>query len=188
MQSIQFKHAFPFSSTSQFQSSCRSRADIALLWTLRLNFRECGPKKTKVRTRSGKSGPCPDFFTRAVSLIWAVESEIGGRYFGRQNVHLWSARYAEKVRKRWTEKTKVRTRSGKSGPCPDFFLAARYSVPTSDTTRNKSPTDHVVLTLASASPCCRICALSPPPPYTFQRASPPCRTGTSRQTPGTALS
>jgi len=55
-------------------------------------------------------------------LIWAVEFEIGGRYFGRQNVHLWSARFIEKVRKRWTEKTKVRTWSGKSGLFTDLAI------------------------------------------------------------------
>ena len=65
----------------------------------------------------------------ATSLIWVAEFEIGGRYFGRQNVHLWSARYAEKVRKRWTEKTKVRTWSGKSGLFTDLAIYIHTGVP-----------------------------------------------------------
>jgi len=97
--------------------------------TTDLIYRRSAGLARKVRTWSGKSGPCPDFFTRAVSLIWAVEFEIGGRYFGRQNVHLWSARFTEKVRKRWTEKTKVRTWSGKSGLFTDLAIYIHTGVP-----------------------------------------------------------
>ena len=35
-------------------------------------------------------------------LIWVVEFEIGGRFSGRRIVHVWSDRFTEKVRKRWT--------------------------------------------------------------------------------------
>ena len=70
----------------------------------------------------GTRAPTVNVHTWATSLIWVAEFEIGGRYFGRQNVHLWSARFTEKVRKRWTEKTKVRTWSGKSGLFTDLTI------------------------------------------------------------------
>jgi hypothetical protein len=58
-------------------------------------------------------------------LQTVAEFEIGGRYSGRQNVQVWSALPKKKVRKTWTEKSKVRTRSTFSGPCPDFLARAQ---------------------------------------------------------------
>jgi hypothetical protein len=80
--------------------------------------------RPKVRTWSGKSGLFTDLaiyiFTPGRSHL--AQFEIRNlACFVVHKVHLWSALGPEKVRKRWTEKTKVRTWSVFSGPCPDLF-------------------------------------------------------------------
>ena len=83
-----------------------------------------GRSRKKVRTWSGKNGLFTDLaiyiFTPGRSQL--AQFEIRNlACFVVHKVHLWSALGQEKVRKRWTEKTKVRTWSVFSGPCPDLF-------------------------------------------------------------------
>jgi hypothetical protein len=51
--------------------------------------------------------------------------------FVYHKVHLWSTLCPKKVRKRWTEKTKVRTWSGKSGLFTDLAFHPDARVPRS---------------------------------------------------------
>ena len=84
-------------------------------------------KSEKPGPKNQKSGHGPLFPDHVRTFCLLRNLRSGGRYSGRQNVQVWSTLPQKKVRKTWTEKSKVRTRSTFSGPCPDFLFSPQRS-------------------------------------------------------------